>query len=116
MSDRGSITICVVVERPDHYCGDDLVEYCHDVACHLSNCLGLMKCTVAKRCEITVTLEHYWNTATRNSPRLLTANKVSFQFVTSSIIDDIKTVITVSMPAEKMSVENVAKRLIRWLS
>ena len=27
MSERRSITICAVVERPDHHCGDDLVTF-----------------------------------------------------------------------------------------
>ena len=27
MSERRSNTICAVVERPDHYCGDDLVSF-----------------------------------------------------------------------------------------
>ena len=37
-----SSTICVVVERPDHRCGDDLVLYCwHDQVAHASRCMGV---------------------------------------------------------------------------
>ena len=34
MSDNRSSTICVVIERPDHHCGDDLVCYTiHHLVC-----------------------------------------------------------------------------------